>query len=106
MKPIIMEILTELHQCFKAIYGERMANMILFGSYARGEAMSDSDIDVMVVLNGPVKPGDEIAKTGEITAEISLKYDVVISCIFMSSERYAIERSPLLLNVHREGVAV
>jgi len=37
----------------------------------------------------------------EISAEISLKYDVVISCIFMSAERYATGQNPLIINVHR-----
>jgi uncharacterized protein len=106
MKSDIQKILVELRQHFEAIYGDRMVNMLLFGSQARGDATSESDIDIMVVLKGPVKPGDEISRTGEISAEISLKYDVVISCVFMSAERYTIEQSPLILNVHREGIAV
>ena len=106
MKPNIQNILAELRHHFEAIYGDRMVNMILFGSQARGEATAESDIDVMVVLKGPVKPGNEISRTGEISAEISLKYDVVIPCIFMSAERYATGRNPLILNVHREGVPV
>jgi len=106
MKSDIQNILVELRHRFEAIYGDRMVNMLLFGSQARGDATVDSDIDVMVVLKGPVKPGDEIARTGEVSAEISLKYDVVISCIFMSAERYATGRNPLIINVHREGVPV
>jgi predicted nucleotidyltransferase len=106
MKPNIQNILAELRHRFEAIYGDRMVNMLLFGSQARGDATSESDIDVMVVLKGPVKPGDEISRTGEISAEISLKYDVVISCIFMSAERYATGRNSLIINVHREGVSV
>ncbi len=73
---------------------------------ARGDATIESDIDVMVILKGSVKPGDEIARTGGISAEISLKYDVVISCIFISAERYATEQSPLLINIHREGIEI
>lgn len=106
MKPDIQKILIELRQHFETIYGDRMVNMLLFGSQARGDATVESDIDVMVVLKGTVKPGDEIARTGEISAEISLKYDVVISCVFMSAERYATGRNPLIISVHREGVSV
>jgi len=106
MKPNIQNILTELRHRFEAIYGDRMVNMLLFGSQARGDATSESDIDVMVVLKGPVKPGKEINRTSEIRAELSLKNDVVISCVFMSAERYTIEQSPLILNVHREGIAI
>jgi uncharacterized protein len=106
MKPDIQKILVELRQHFEAIYGDRMVNMLLFGSQARGDATSESDIDIMIVLKGPVKPGKEINRTSEIRAELSLKNDVVISCVFMSAERYTIEQSPLILNVHREGIAV
>ncbi|HLG16404.1 MAG TPA: nucleotidyltransferase domain-containing protein [Blastocatellia bacterium] len=33
--------------------------MILFGSQARGDAATGSDIDVLVVLRGEVRPGLE-----------------------------------------------
>jgi hypothetical protein len=39
------------------------------------------------------------------TASLSLANDVVISCVFMSEERFVTEKSPLLLNVRRERVA-
>lgn len=32
-------------------FGARLAGMIVFGSYARGEAGPDSDVDVMVLVN-------------------------------------------------------
>lgn len=99
-------ILTELRNRFEALYGERLVRMVLFGSQARGDAEPGSDIDVLVVLKGPVSPGQEISRTSEMKAALSLQYDVVISCIFISAERYATERSPLLLNVRREGISI
>lgn len=80
--------------------------MVLFGSQARGDEGAASDIDVLVILSGEVTPGEEIARTGPITAVLSLQNDVVISCVFMSSERWEREKSPLLLNARREGVPV
>lgn len=106
MKPEIQAITSELRQKLRDIYGERLAHVVLFGSQSRGDAVSGSDIDVMVVLKEAVSPGKEIARTGKITAELSLKYDVVVSCTFVSVERYETEQSPLLINVHREGVPV
>ena len=99
-------IVMELRRHFEILYGERLARMILFGSQARGDAEPDSDIDVLVVLQGPVDPGKEIAHTGEVTARLSLKHDVVISRVFISAEQFSEERSPLLLNVRREGIHV
>jgi len=106
MKSEIQNIIFELRQKLEMIYKERLVSIVLFGSQARGDAVSGSDIDILVVLKGTVNPGQEIAKVGETTSMLSLKYDVVISCAFVSSDRYATERSPFLLNVHREGVNV
>ena len=39
-------------------------------------------------------------------AGLSLRDDVVISRVFVSSERFLHEQSPLLINVRREGVPV
>lgn len=106
MKREIHSIVSELRTKLKDIYGERLVHVVLFGSQARGDAAGGSDIDVMIVLNGEVNPGKEIARTGEVTAGVSLKYDVVVSCTFMPIKRYELEKSPLLINVHREGVLV
>jgi predicted nucleotidyltransferase len=99
-------ILPELRRQFEALYGERLVHMLLFGSQARGDAEPASDIDVLVVLQGPVDPGEEIARTGEVTALLSLKHDVVISRVFLSAEQFSSEQSPLLLNVRREGIPI
>ena len=106
MRDILKTALAELRTGFEALYGPRLVHMILYGSQARGEATPDSDIDVLVVLQGPVDPGAEISHTGHLTASLSLQYNVVISCAFIAEERFRNERSPFLLNVHREGVAV
>ncbi len=102
----VKTILTELRRRFEALYGERLARLVLFGSQARGDADQGSDIDVLVVLRGPVSSGEEIARAGETTAALSLHYDVVISCTFVSADRYSTEQSPLLMNVRREGMTV
>ena len=60
----------------------------------------------MVVLHGEVLPGEEIRRTGEIVAELSLVNDLVLSCAFVSSKRFLVERSPFLLNVRREGIPI
>ena len=102
--PKIKTIVSELRKSFEALYGDRLINMILFGSHARGDAEPGSDIDVLVVLDGQVNPGKEIERTSKIRASLCLHYDVVVSCIYISSKRYTTEQSPLLLNVRREGI--
>jgi len=98
--PIVSEIMRSLHE----LYGDRLAYITLYGSHARNEATPDSDIDILVVLQGNVKPCTEITNTGEIISQLSLQFDTVLSCLFISKTEYLNHTSPLLLNIRREGI--
>jgi predicted nucleotidyltransferase len=102
----LQNLLADLRARLEALYGPRLVRLVLFGSHARGDAEPGSDIDVLVVLEGPVRPGEEIARTGEITAGMSLENNVVISSTFISADLFEREESPLMINVRREGVPV
>ena len=97
MNPEIKTIVAELRKKLEKLYGGRIVRLVLFGSYARGEDVSGSDIDILVVLKGTVKAGEEIARTGGITAELSLEKNVVISCTFISEENVIIPNKALCL---------
>jgi len=99
-------ILTELRQHPAAHYGERLVEVVLFGSQARGEAVEGSDIDVLIVLRGEVDPSEEIERTGELVAALSLKYDVLVSTVFVSEDSYLHSQMPLLISVRREGIRI
>ena len=96
----------ELRQALSELYGDRLVNLILFGSHARHEATADSDIDVMVVLEGAISPGDEILRMSAIKTELNLKYDELISVIPISETDYQKRLTPLLENVRHQGIAV
>ena len=106
MSEQLRRILTELHRRLEGLYGSRLVKLILYGSQARGDAEPGSDIDVLVVLKGPVSPYEEIDRTIDIVSGLSLEHDEVICCVFVPEDRYQTERSPLLINVRREGVAI
>ena len=81
-----------------------MKDVILYGSWARGEATEESDIDMVIILEGKVVPGKEIDRMIDIITEINLKYGVLISVYPVSGEDYSATNSPLLINIRREGV--
>jgi predicted nucleotidyltransferase len=88
------------------ILGEDLDQIILYGSHARGDARSDSDLDVQVVIKGEVDSTRLIRQTSELISRLSLENDIVISRAFISKERYLNEVSPFILNVRREGIAI
>lgn len=106
MNARLRQILAEFGRGLNALYGSRLVEVVLYGSQARGAAGPESDIDVMVVLRGPVDANDEISRVSPLAGAVSLKYDVVISCVYVSEEAYRGDESPLLLNVRREGILV
>lgn len=99
-------ILEELRRQLEIIYDGKMVSLILFGSQARGDAEPGSDIDVLVVLKGPVTPGQEIERTTNIVADLALRFNEVISCVFMDEARFRLRNGPFLRNVRREGIFV
>jgi predicted nucleotidyltransferase len=102
----LQPILNQLREQLKLLYGDKLYQLILYGSQARGDSEAGSDIDILVILEGSIDSCKEIARTENIVAEISLRYNIVLACVFVSRDRYENYRSPLYLNIHREGVAI
>ena len=102
--PHLPEILDSLRQYLTTLYGSQLERLILFGSQARKEAPSDSDIDVMVVLSGEVDAWAENERTGEFVADLCLEQAVVICIIIVSGDRNRAQESALLRNVVMEGI--
>jgi len=100
----IKKVLEEFRREIEKLYGKKLRDIILYGSWARGDATEDSDIDVLVILEGKVIPGKEIDRMIDIITEINLKYGVLISVYSISKEDYLTINSPLLINVRREGL--
>ena len=48
-------ILQKLTQIYRSVYGENLVQVILYGSYARGDYHTDSDVDVVAIVHGDRK---------------------------------------------------
>ena len=102
----IDQLLRQLKTEFERIYGDRLKDVVLYGSWARGEATEDSDIDIAVVLEGSVVPGKEIDRLVDIVTDLNLKNGVLISLYPVSETDFSSVNSPLLMNLRREGVRI
>ena len=100
----IKEVLNEFRAEIGKLYGKRLKDIILYGSWARGKATDESDIDLVIVLKGKVVPGKEIDRMVDIITETNLKYGVLISIYPISDKDYTTVNSPLLMNVRKEGL--
>ena len=100
------ETLTRCRAGLQRILGPALDAVIVYGSHARGEASNESDIDVLCVMAEPFDYGEVIARASELTAQLSLDHDVVLSRAFVTLADYESRQLPFLMNVRREGLAV
>jgi len=93
-RKIIVQALTQFKAELKKIYGQRLKQVILYESYARGNARADSDLDLAVVLRGKVKPGKEIDRMLNAVVELNLNPQILISVYPVSVRDFRFRKSP------------
>ena len=108
-KSELQVILEQVKNASIQLYGDWLNKIILYGSYARGDYTDESDIDIMIVLN--CEP-DEIKKllspTAEMTSDISLEKEVLLSVLLRDKKHYENNADflPFYKNIEKEGVTV
>ena len=89
----------------EAEYGQRLRGLVLFGSEVRGDADRDSDIDVLVLLAGPVELGRELTRCVHVLYPLVLELGRPIDVIPVDSEAYEAGECPLYRSAKAEGIA-
>ena len=91
------------------IYGKHLRQVILYGSYARGDFNSESDVDIMILLDmSDTDIKNYRHKLSDVTFDFYMDYDVDIKPIAKSEEHYRkwISDYPFYKNVDKEGVTL
>lgn len=81
--------------------GNKLVKVILFGSYAKGLADVDSDVDVLVVHSYP-DPGKAMEIVADIALETSLRFNIPLEPIVMTIHEYQ-QRSLFKIEIERTG---
>lgn len=107
VKREIEEILKKYTEDVRALYGERLCEIILYGSYVRGDYREDSDIDIMILVD---MDDEEIRRMSETLSNLDFDYhrdyDVLIMPIVVNIHHFNrwVRAHPFYNNVSREGI--
>lgn len=89
----------------RTVFGDRLVELRLFGSFARGEANEDSDVDVLVVIDGLTDL--EIGVAAGEAAPVIVATGLPLAPLPMSTERLTSLREAkraLALELDLEGI--
>lgn len=96
-----------IHQCRTALaqyYGDRFAGLVLYGSVARRRAQAGSDIDLLVLLRGPVDTFEELRRIVDLLYPVQLDCKRLISAKPVPLEDFERGHLQLYRNAKREGI--
>jgi len=88
------------------VYGDRFHGLLLYGSEARGGAEPDSDIDLLVLLDGPIELWDDIQTCVKTLYDLQLEIIRPIHTMPVDVEKYQAGEYMFYRNVKREGIPV
>jgi len=100
------ELLKEIKTRLSKAHGRRLRGVVLYGSEARGTAGPDSDIDVLVLLEGPVNYGRDLETNLDVLYPLSLQIERRISAKPIEASEYEDIECPLYQRAHQEGIPI
>jgi hypothetical protein len=103
--PSIKRALEAYATRLRATFGDRLREVRLFGSYARGEEDEDSDIDVLVVIDG--LSDLEVGTAAGEAAAVIVATGLPLAPLPISTERLAAMRGSgraLAHDIDQEGI--
>ncbi|WP_247232934.1 nucleotidyltransferase domain-containing protein [Telluribacter sp. SYSU D00476] len=101
----IWSLANSMKAALREHYGERLEKVILYGSYARGDYHSESDVDLLVVLNDiEVDAAAERKALFDLWFEVFFSKSIKFSLHPVSLRAYIDKANFLYHFVQKEGI--
>ena len=101
-------VMRETRNGLSLMFGDRLEDVLLYGSFARGTQNDESDVDVMALVR---LPQEELSRyrrqVSDFSSALDLKYDVLLSIVLQDADDFSRHRDtlPFYRNVMREGIS-
>lgn len=102
-----LAILQEVNDFAKIEFGDLVSDCYLYGSYARGDYHTESDVDIAIILNMSLNDISLHHRIfGKLNSDLSLKHNVTVSIAALSQDIFSkyCDVQPYYTNILKEGV--
>ena len=90
----------------RGLYGERLVDVVMFGSRTRDDADPDSDLDLLVVLDRVDSPWDELRRMDEVLWLHTEASGITISALPVTAADLEKPTTPVLIRAVRDAQPV
>jgi hypothetical protein len=90
-------------QDLRELFGDRLVEVVLYGSQARGDAHRDSGIDLAVVLDRVESPWNELRRMDGVLWRHTLASGMTVSATPIGRAAWAAATRPLVRSAKAEG---
>lgn len=109
MPQTLQDVIEQYVAYVKDIYGSHLRQVILYGSYARGDFNTESDVDIMILLDLTEQDIKGYRhQLSDMTFDFNMGHDMDIKPIAKNVEHFErwIENYPFYTNVKKEGITL
>ena len=100
------QLLNQIKDRLRDVYGDRLQGVVLYGSEARGDAEEDSDMDLLVLLNGPVEFGKDLRTNIDALYDLQLEVIRPIHTMPVDVEAFRAGKYAVYRNAKKEGIFI
>lgn len=109
MPKTIHTLLSQYLSEIQKIYGAHLKSVILYGSYARGDYTSDSDVDIMLLVDLSEEEMDDYSDAlSELGFEYNVEHNIWMMPVVKNQQHFNhwVSSYPFYTNVQKEGVVL
>ena len=108
-KTQLNKITSQMVKAYRDIYGQSIKNIVMYGSFARGDFDDESDIDFAAIVEGERQElQKKLEEVWDKASDIGLEYDAVVSPVVIPYEEFLEykDKLPYYRNIDKEGIIV